>query len=415
MNYKVMNHEALKNEINEPIVTWGLSETTKQLFNEFNIQYIVENNKLLHNTYYKKAKIISIDELLNLNNKILLWGNHVYSHLLQLKDIGINNTIYINNSYTKENIFKITEKYFQNIEREEEQKNLFKNMVKMIEIEPHSFCNRTCWFCPNSYIDRRSETFFLDKTIIQKICLDLQSIDYDKMISFTRYSEPFGNEIFYETLEFIHKKLPRALLHANTNSDYLSNETLSKAYSAGLRSLNIQLYLAKNKEFNKNNVEELAEKILKRTSDLNVKLSIVEKDWIEFSCNYKDMNIRMYGRDFLINGSNRGSLVIKESIPRISPCLLPLTDIYIDYNGNIVPCCNIRSDDLSQKKYVIGNIKDHNSLFESYFCNNFLKWRKKLFNYKEKSFNPCVKCNFSVIEKTELLDNHITLLNKDFH
>ena len=33
-------------------------------------------------------------------------------------------------------------------------KDLFKKHLKLIEIEVFSFCNRKCWYCPNSYIDR---------------------------------------------------------------------------------------------------------------------------------------------------------------------------------------------------------------------------------------------------------------------
>ena len=48
----------------------------------------------------------------------------------------------------------------------EEVKRLFSNHVRSVEIENHSFCNRTCWFCPNSFIDRRTENTLLKPYLI---------------------------------------------------------------------------------------------------------------------------------------------------------------------------------------------------------------------------------------------------------
>lgn len=36
-------------------------------------------------------------------------------------------------------------------------KNIFKENVKLVEIGISSFCNRKCWFCPNSIVDRFSK------------------------------------------------------------------------------------------------------------------------------------------------------------------------------------------------------------------------------------------------------------------
>ena len=37
-----------------------------------------------------------------------------------------------------------------------------------IEIEIFSYCNRKCWFCPNSFVDRRSENLIMPEEKIFK-------------------------------------------------------------------------------------------------------------------------------------------------------------------------------------------------------------------------------------------------------
>ena len=36
----------------------------------------------------------------------------------------------------------------------EDKKQLFKSSVRLVEFEPHAYCNRLCPFCPNVFLDR---------------------------------------------------------------------------------------------------------------------------------------------------------------------------------------------------------------------------------------------------------------------
>ena len=48
--------------------------------------------------------------------------------------------------------------------------------IRLIEIELFSYCNRTCSFCPNSFIDRLSFNELLDIKIFKKIIKELKSV-----------------------------------------------------------------------------------------------------------------------------------------------------------------------------------------------------------------------------------------------
>ena len=58
----------------------------------------------------------------------------------------------------------------------ERAKDPFARYVDLVEIENHNYCNRTCWFCPNVSIDRRSANHLMSDALFEQIISDLESI-----------------------------------------------------------------------------------------------------------------------------------------------------------------------------------------------------------------------------------------------
>ena len=52
--------------------------------------------------------------------------------------------------------------------------------IRLVEVEIYNFCNRTCSFCPNSFIDRRSEFIELPESIFLKLLDNLSDRGYDR-------------------------------------------------------------------------------------------------------------------------------------------------------------------------------------------------------------------------------------------
>ena len=65
-------------------------------------------------------------------------------------------------------------------------KELFAKYVRLVEIENHSYCNRTCSFCPNSSLDRLSRVVPIEGTVYDRIIADLASINYDQTLVWAR-------------------------------------------------------------------------------------------------------------------------------------------------------------------------------------------------------------------------------------
>jgi len=226
--------------------------------------------------------------------------------------------------------------------------------LRLVEIELFSYCNRTCAFCTNSFIDRLSFNEVLDIQIFKKIIKELKLVDYSNYISFSRYNEPLSHRnILDERIKYIRKELPNSKLVLNTNGDY-DWEGLD------INELTIMDY--------DNNLSNKELKIIER------------KD--------KPKLVRMMRLGEINNRA--GSLDIKKKYIRDFPCYEPNYFIGIDYTGDVVPCCNIRSDINNHKPYVLGNVKDNTleDIFNSEFA---VKFRSDVNNLNFP--NVCKSCS----------------------
>lgn len=273
-------------------------------------------------------------------------------------------------------------------------RELFTSSVSMVEIEVFSYCNRVCWFCPNAVHDRRSANHHMKHDTYIKILEDLQSCKYSNRISFSRYNEPLADRIITERISEARKYLPYATLHMNTNGDYLNKDYLSELYDAGLRSLNIQIYLNNEEKYEHDKVKK---KLEKRVYDLELEVTDVvdtPDTWLEVVAQHHDLKIRMYGRNFDENGCDRGGTVEVQNItPRISPCRSPFHHMYIDYNGAVMPCCNVRSDIPEHKQCKVGVMDSKTSLFKIYTGAKAASWRRAMVGFRPKE-GVCKFCNF---------------------
>ncbi|MBK4723540.1 SPASM domain-containing protein [Azospirillum sp. YIM DDC1] len=280
-------------------------------------------------------------------------------------------------------------------------RDLFRRCVTMIEIEIFSYCNRRCWFCPNSQIDRMSGNSFMSGLMYSSIISQLSEINYDGMITYSRYNEPLSDRIILERLLEARINLPRARLHTNTNGDYLDHDYLLELYGAGIQSINVQLYLKNDERYDHEAIRRRASQTLERLGLPAVLTRDEEGVWLEYSLTYKDMQIRVYGRNFAVNGTNRaGQIDILSDYVRTAPCLMPFWSVYVDHNGKMVPCCNFRSDVPAHHDYITGDLSVLPDIFLNYANDRASTFRLSLLNDKEKE-GLCRNCCFAVPDVDE--------------
>ena len=292
----------------------------------------------------------------------------------------------------------VTAQHFKHVNNEEEAQKLFKASVKMVEIETFSYCNRRCWFCPNAQIDRFSKNIQMDEALYLRILNTLAQVNYNQVISFSRYNEPLADRVILKRLEQARAILPKAKLHTNTNGDFLTADYIQDLYQHGLNSLKIQVYLSKDEPYND---AEVLTKLKKKAELLGFPYQIVGcKNGLRHEAKiiYQDMNISIYSRNFNLDGCSRGDLVdVRRAFRRTSPCLSPFRDLYIDYNGKAMPCCNLRSDAPEHQDFIVGDLNQQ-SLFQIYAAGPLVEWRRRLIGFGPKK-NPCSNCGFSIQKK----------------
>jgi hypothetical protein len=282
------------------------------------------------------------------------------------------------------------------VEGPEAQAALFKQGVRMVEIEVFSYCNRKCWFCPNATFDRTGANQQMPLEMYSAILDELAAIDYEGLISYSRYNEPLADELIVERIALARQKLPKARLHTNTNGDYLTLPYLERLYDAGLRSLNIQLYLGNNDLYDHEAVKARGRQTLRRVPVPATVTRDEPGEWFEQKLEFRDMALRMYGRNFSNNGTSRGDQVpIHLSYVRTAPCLMPFWSVYVDFNGAVVPCCNFRSDIPPHAEYVLGDLSKGDTLMGVYASEYAARFRRSLLNEEPKA-GLCRNCHFAL-------------------
>lgn len=239
----------------------------------------------------------------------------------------------------------------------------FKANMRLVEFEPHSYCNRKCWFCPNSFLDRRGPVKFLDRDIYMQVLLDLASIDYSESLCYAGWCEPQSQPGLPEMVSAAKQLLPNARLFSNTNTDYISTEVVEHLAAAGLGVLKCQLYFGKDEPFHDDAVRYKMERLKEQLP--GIKFS--EKTKGRWFALVGDLIVLAYAKDFRKVGHNRCDVQVCKPSKRYVTCYEPFSMFGINHNGWAVPCCNIRSDYPPHKDVLLGKMDDSpGKIFELY-------------------------------------------------
>jgi MoaA/NifB/PqqE/SkfB family radical SAM enzyme len=288
-----------------------------------------------------------------------------------------------------------TANHFRSNLSPEDARDLFRCSVNYVEIECFSYCNRKCGFCPNASIPQRQDKAgnrFMPEELYLRILDDLASIDYRGKVQFGRYNEPFAERIILDRIRQARERLPKGWLYSHTNGDFLTPGYLSEIRDVGLDEVAVQVYLGNGQPY----VEEAM--ILRRRMILDrLGLSLAEAICAApglrhyHKTDFPGMLVTVDARNFSQIGTDRGGLVQIQQRPRVAPCLIPFSSLYVDWNGSVVPCCNIRSDVPEHSPYVVSRIQDGSSIFDAFAALH--GWRLGLMRFGEKS-GPCATCRY---------------------
>jgi radical SAM protein with 4Fe4S-binding SPASM domain len=293
----------------------------------------------------------------------------------------------------------------------EEKQAFFKKELRSIEFETHAYCNRTCSFCPNSFLDRRNKSQLMPEEMFKKILSELKAFDFAGQVKLQRYNEPLANDIIFDRVAQTREALPHADLSFHTNGDYVTIAKLEKLEKAGLNEVFVSLYpdYDKDKDRIKEAGHDLCHAFLKRVGITHaVEAQTGDHPLGRYVFDIGRLKITAFAFNLMESGNDRGGTLKDLSIKvRRSPCESPFSRLYVDWTGDVFPCCNLRTDVPEHKDYVMGNVKQE-SLMDIFFSKTGNFMRRELAIVSDKS-GVCSSCKFDVMCSNKHAES---LLNK---
>jgi hypothetical protein len=282
------------------------------------------------------------------------------------------------------------------------QKILFKKYVELINLETSSFCNRSCIYCPDSKFPRDFKEQ-LDNEIILKILKELSAIEYSGDFSLNLYNEPLAD---YENLKLIitliKKELPLSTIGFNTKWRLARLKKISELESIGVNRIKITIHPPANKKYDQIRETKRFNKFMKNlNANQDNFVNTIDDNIAYFK--FGKMFLILQSIDFLQKGTDRGRTINTViSTTRVAPCVKPIREFTIYYDGSVTQCCDAFYSS-TYPKNKLGSVADDNIF--SIFCSQIFKTiRKELFSWGEKS-SICKTC--SSFDNSKISDDKI--------
>ncbi len=259
----------------------------------------------------------------------------------------------------------------QNIERKVPKINDVKiyngfPLFSFVELNVNELCNRTCVFCPR--VDPKTypnQNLHMDIELASEISKQLLEVGFDGIVNISGT----GEATLTKHLPLIVKKFGDKKIHIEivTNGDFLKPKLISDLYSAGLKQLVVSMYDGPEQiEYFNNLFDECG---------IDEDLYTLRDRWYDEEEDYG-----------LIYTNRAGSMGEKLLSPHERPCYYPHYALYIDYNGDILLCCQ----DMYNRTVIFGNVLEK-KLVDIWVDKKLNDFRKKLVK-GERIISPCNNC-----------------------
>ena len=239
-------------------------------------------------------------------------------------------------------------------------------LFSFVELNVNELCNRTCVFCPR--VDPKTypnQNLHMDIELASEISKQLLEVGFNGIVNISGT----GEATLTKHLPLIVKKFGDKKIHIEivTNGDFLKPKLISDLYSAGLKQLVVSMYDGPEQiEYFNNLFDECG---------IDEDLYTLRDRWYDEEDDYG-----------LIYTNRAGSMGEKLLSPHERPCYYPHYALYIDYNGDILLCCQ----DMYNRTVIFGNVLEK-KLVDIWVDKKLNDFRKKLVK-GERTISPCNNC-----------------------
>jgi radical SAM protein with 4Fe4S-binding SPASM domain len=207
----------------------------------------------------------------------------------------------------------------------------------------------------------------MSKETVVSISKKLKEFNYRGRLGWSGNGEPLLTKNFLELTKMVSEENPGLSVHEiNTNGDLLTEKLISDIYNSGINHIIVSVY------------------------DGEEALSKFKSLFERYKCESYTLRVSFVNTN-PIGFTNRGGMV-KVNVDKIkefkeNKCYLPFYKLVIDWNGDILICC----EDWSRRSKSRLNINTH-TLSEIWSSTELNEYRNKL---KDgiRSLSPCNVCN----------------------
>ena len=235
-------------------------------------------------------------------------------------------------------------------------------MFKVILIETHNRCNRTCWFCKFGQERQDPECTRMPMSTVERIIANLKDLDYRGRVSWFWINEPLMDKRIYDVLRLTREGLPKAFLSLVTNGDILTEDIYRKLRDSGLDALGVSIY---------------DDVVFEKISKMRTGPRLVAIDQREVSFENRGGNVKRNPADF----QEARIRVVGES------CARPFEMMVVNAKGKVALCCADLYTDVE-----MGDVKEHR--LEAIWQNaRFRRYRAALHKAGRKGLALCDDCS----------------------
>ena len=239
-------------------------------------------------------------------------------------------------------------------------------LFSFVELNVNELCNRTCVFCPRH--DPKiypNQNLHMDLELAELISVQLVSVGFKGIVNISGT----GEATLTKHLPLIVKEFGDKKIHIEivTNGDKLTPKLITDLYLAGLSQMVVSMYDGPEQIEHFNNLFD--------ECGIDEDLYTLRDRWYEED------------EDYGLTYTNRaGSMGEKLLSPHERPCYYPHYATYIDWNGDVLLCCQ----DMYNRTEIFGNVKDK-PLLDIWVDKKLNGFRKKLVK-GERTISPCNNC-----------------------
>ncbi len=223
------------------------------------------------------------------------------------------------------------------------------SLFTRIQIQTMSWCNRSCDFCPSGKFPLPKT--FMSLAVYRRIIDQLHDLNFTGRISPYLMNESLLDKRLPELIAYVRQHCPDSWIAINTNGDALSERLATRLFDAGLNCMDVNAY---DNPAQYESLTALARRVAAQRDDITYSTGYLDPTFNQHDTLPRSTKI-MHCRDMsdwemrfrdkqatpdLVNRAGNVPHALRLQEPLALGCERPFIQMYINYLGQAVLCCN---------------------------------------------------------------------------